>query len=127
MNTNPLTIHTNVYNERLDEFYQVRKQLKKARFWSILDIFGGGLIMTYMKRRHMKKAMNMMEEVNDQMLSSGIMNTLDRSFTDDQLLTAFDYLADGLAADVLTGRKILKMKESVESLIDAMETMKENA
>lgn len=36
-------------------------------------------------------------------------------------------LVDGLASDVLMERKILKMKDAVESLIEHVEMMKENA
>jgi hypothetical protein len=56
-----------------------------------------------------------------------LMSEIDRTIEDDQLLAIFDYLADGLASDVLMERKIVKMKEAVESLIERLETMKENA
>lgn len=50
MNTYQLTTNKNIYNKVLNQLYQVRKQLRKARFWGVLDISGGGLIITKNKR-----------------------------------------------------------------------------
>lgn len=106
------------------------KYLNKSRSWGILDIFGGGLFTTLIKRNNMKEAQSSMNTAKALMGQlryqlQGIDEYIEFEIEDSSLYTIFDYLADGFIADFLVQSKIKKAKEEVESALYSLSNLKE--
>ncbi|MGI5069764.1 hypothetical protein HRO26_01225 [Treponema pectinovorum] len=54
----------NTVNKLISLVEQAEKQFKSARNWSFLDILGGGTITDLVKHYKLRKAGNIMNEVN---------------------------------------------------------------
>lgn len=102
---------------------QAHKELKSARGWGLADLFGGGLIMDFIKHSKMKEASRWMEEaqkdlrifeqeLRDVDVSSGL------EIETDDFLSFADFFFDGVIADYMMHARISETKEKVEEAID---------
>lgn len=106
----------------IEAFVQMELSLDSAESWGTLDILGGGMVSTYLKRSHMKEANSFGVEAQDALLAFG------RELADVKKLaqmpgiemdgfTAFaDYLWDGLFADLFVQHQIHDAQKSVDEV-----------
>lgn len=95
------------------------RKIKGAAAWGVWDIFGGGLLATFLKRRKMKEADVYLRQAKDKMyqLMNAVKNFnvpyLSRSETE-SMLELFDYIGGGIVANVIVQTRIMQIKESAE-------------
>ena len=107
-----------------------RDYLGKASRWGIVDIIGGGPLITMIKRNNMKEARYQMEQARDALRNfSRELNDL-RLFDEidldtDQFLGFADYFFDNPIMDFLVQNKITEASRQVEEAIDRVAQIQE--
>jgi len=102
---------------------RAQKELKSAKTWGMVDLFGGGLIVDLIKRGRTKDAQRWMEEARkDLHIFEAELRDVDLSsqldLRVDDFLTFADFFFDGMVADFLMHTRIAETKEKVEEAID---------
>lgn len=102
---------------------QAQKELKSAKNWGLVDLFGGGLIVDLLKRGRMKDASRWMEEARKDLriFESELRDVniaSDLHVNTDDFLTFADFFFDGVIADYLMHTRIAQTKEKVDEAID---------
>lgn len=106
----------------LDGLYAARDQLKGARGWGFIDLFGGGFLTDVIKHSKMNQASKCMEnakyhlqifqrELNDVNLSLNLRMEIGG------FLSFADFFFDGFVADYLVQSKITSARNQVEDAI----------
>ena len=106
----------------LDSLYAARDQLKGARGWGFIDLFGGGFLTDVIKHRKIIQASNCMEnakyhlqifqrELNDVNLLLNLRMEIGG------FLSFADFFFDGFVADYLVQSKITSARKQVEDAI----------
>lgn len=106
----------------LDSLYAARDQLKVARGWGFIDLFGGGFLTDVIKHSKMNQASKCMEnakyhlqifqrELNDVNLSLNLRMEIGG------FLSFADFFFDGFVADYLVQSKITSARNQVEDAI----------
>ena len=106
----------------LDSLYATRDQLKGARGWGFIDLFGGGFLTDVIKHSKMNQASKCMEnakyhlqifqrELNDVNLSLNLRMEIGG------FLSFADFFFDGFVADYLVQSKITSARNQVEDAI----------
>jgi len=102
---------------------RAQKELKSAKTWGMVDLFGGGLIVDLIKRGRMKDAQRWMDEARKdlrifetELRDVDLASQLDLQV--DDFLTFADFFFDGMVADFLMHTRIAETKEKVEEAID---------
>lgn len=102
---------------------RAHKELKSAKTWGMVDLFGGGLIVDLIKRGRMKDAQRWMDEARKDLLifetelrDVDLASQLDMQV--DDFLTFADFFFDGMIADFLMHTRIAETKEKVEEAIE---------
>lgn len=117
-------------NNTLDSLYKALNALDSAKSWSIADILGGGLLMTYMKRSRIKEAQKYIinckasiekfsKELHD--INEDINISLDTS----EFINFADYFFDGILVDWYVQSNISKAQNQVSNAISRVEHIKE--
>lgn len=106
----------------LSSLYAARDQLKSARGWGIVDLFGGGFFTDMMKHSKMNEASRYMEEAKQdlkifQKELKDVNLSLDLRMEVGGFLSFADFFFDGLVADYLVQSKIASAREQVEDAI----------
>lgn len=126
---------TNEINEALDAgeqalnaLYHAKDELKKSGNWGIVDMIGGGLLVTYAKRSHMKNAEDALACARDalQRYANEVRDTdhlADINLEMDGFLGDADYFVDNFAIDYLVQEKIKGAGEDVDRAIARVEDM----
>lgn len=103
----------------LSSLAAAEKALSSAKNWGIVDLLGGGMLTTFIKRSHMKDASAYLEEARENLrifrseLSD--VETLDSALLDgNDFLSFADYFFDGFVADFLVQSRILETKRKIE-------------
>lgn len=117
-------------NDTLDNLYKAVNMLDSAKSWSIADILGGGLFVTYMKRSKVKEAQvyidncktsieKLAKELND------VNEDINISLDTDEFIEFADYFFDGILVDWYVQSNITKAQAQVSNAIDRVEHIKE--
>ena len=114
----------NVANEALYHLEDAEKALAKAKNWGIVDILGGKLIITGIKRDYMNKANQSiamaegaLDALNDRLKALGQRFTM-HYFSDSGVV---DYLFDNFVLDIVTQNQIKKVYNEVLNTIAQVE------
>ena len=102
------------------------EKLNSASNWGILDVFGGGLFSTIMKRSKMSDAQNLMENAKVDLLRfqrelKDVNIPLELSIDVGSFLSFADFFFDGFVADYLVQTKISDAKTQVSDAIYRVE------
>ena len=114
----------------LEYLGSARDYLSKASRWGIVDIIGGGPLITMIKRNNMKEARYQMEQARDALRNfSRELNDL-RLFDEidldtEQFLGFADYFFDNPIMDFLVQNKITEATRQVDEAIDRVSQIQE--
>lgn len=108
--------------EALDYLKRAQDCLNSAGNWGLVDLFGGGLISTFMKHSKMNDAESLVQQARS------ALKRFQRELTDVDQVSDFhietgdfvafaDYFFDGLIADWLVQSRISEAKRQVENAI----------
>lgn len=115
----------------LSHLYSARDLFKSAKNWGYFDMFGGGMISTFIKHSKINDAeeelrktryavQNLKSELAD------VNNTIGINIIPDSFLTFADYFFDGIIADYLVQTKINESLSQVENGIVQIEKIIDN-
>ena len=123
-----------VYRREIDEAMQAgrealgylndaRECLSSAGNWGIVDMLGGGLLTTLIKRSKMKDADTLVQQARSalkrfQKELMDVENIPDFRIETGDFLTFADYFFDGFVADMLVQSKIGDARRQVEDAIE---------
>ena len=110
----------------LRSLYEAREKLQKASDWGLFDMFGGNMFSGLMKHGRISEAKQCIEEANRnlrvfQKELRDVNVSLNLQIDIGGLLSAFDFLFDGLIADAMVQSKISKAKDGVNRVIPQVE------
>lgn len=117
-------------DEILDLLRDAERQLKGARTWSVIDIFGGGLITDLIKHYKLNSVSGIMQKVDYKMkeLQRTLGDThipVDYSMQSSGFLTFGDFVFDGLIFDTFMASKIFESIDEVRKLENKLEQLRE--
>ena len=107
---------------------QAKDCLKSAGNWGLLDMFGGGMITTFVKRSKMSDAERLVQQARSDLKQfkkelADVENIADFHIETGNFLTYADYFFDGLLADWLVQSKIQDAKKQVDDAIEKVENI----
>ena len=107
---------------------QAKDCLKSAGNWGLLDMFGGGMITTFVKRSKMSDAERLVQQARSDLKQfrkelADVENVADFHVETGNFLTFADYFFDGLLADWLVQSKIQDAKKQVDDAIEKVENI----
>ena len=110
----------------LDSLYGVRKELESAGNWGLLDMFGGGMFITFVKHSKMNDAQRYMERAKRDLAAfsrelADVSETLNINSGD--FLTFADYFFDGFLADMMVQSRIHDAQRQVDDAIYRVESI----
>ena len=110
----------------LSSLRNAQRKLNSAGNWGLLDMFGGGLFSTIMKRSKMDDAQQLMEAAKSDLKRfqrelKDVNIPLDLRMEVGSFLSFADFFFDGFVADYLVQSKILEAKEQVSDAIIRVE------
>ena len=110
----------------LDSLYGVRKELESAGNWGLLDMFGGGMFITFVKHSKMNDAQRYMERAKRDLAAfsrelADVSETLNINSGD--FLTFADYFFDGFVADMMVQSRIHDAQRQVDDAIYRVESI----
>jgi len=112
----------------LTSLRRAQSELGSARNWGFVDMFGGGLISSFVKHSKMNNAADYMNEAkyNLQMFSKeleDVSQCIDFEFNTGDFISFADYFFDGLLADYLMQERINKARAQVDEAIYRVESI----
>ena len=110
----------------LSSLRNAQRKLNSAGNWGLLDMFGGGLFSTIMKRSKMDDAQQLMEAAKSDLKRfqrelKDVNIPLDLRMEVGSFLSFADFFFDGFVADYLVQSKISEAKEQVSDVIIRVE------
>lgn len=107
---------------------QAKDCLNSAGNWGLVDILGGGMITTFIKRSKMKDADVLMQQARSalkrfQRELMDVENIPEFHIETGDFLAFADYFFDGFVADLLVQSKINDAQRQVENAIQKVEYM----
>ena len=110
----------------LDSLYGVRKELESAGNWGLLDMFGGGMFITFVKHSKMNDAQRYMERAKRDLAAfsrelADVSETLNINTGD--FLSFADYFFDGFLADMMVQSRIRDAQRQVDDAIYRVESI----
>ncbi len=110
----------------LDSLYGVRKELESAGNWGLLDMFGGGMFITFVKHSKMNDAQRYMERAKRDLAAfsrelADVSETLNINTGD--FLSFADYFFDGFLADMMVQSRIHDAQRQVDDAIYRVESI----
>ena len=110
----------------LSSLRNAQRKLNSAGNWGLLDMFGGGLFSTIMKRSKMDDAQQLMEAAKSDLKRfqrelKDVNIPLDLRMEVGSFLSFADFFFDGFVADYLVQSKISESKEQISVLIYRVE------
>lgn len=108
--------------EALDYLNQARASLNSAGNWGLLDLFGGGLLSTFVKHSRMNDAEELIQQARSalQRFQRELMdvdNVAEFHIETGDFLSFADYFFDGFIADWLVQSRINDAKRQVDNAI----------
>ena len=109
-----------------DSLLNAKDCLKSAGNWGLLDIFGGGMLITFIKRSKMKDADQLVQQARSDLMQfrkelTDVESIAEFHIETGNFLTFADYFLDGLLADLLVQSKIQDARQQVEDAIEKVE------
>ncbi|MBQ8559465.1 MAG: hypothetical protein IJ439_05730 [Tyzzerella sp.] len=106
----------------LSSLYAAQEKLNSARNWGTLDMFGGGLFTSMVKRSKLDDASQYLEDAKRNLLIfqrelQDVNVPLDLKVEIGSFLSFADFFFDGFVADYLVQTKIADAREQVEDAI----------
>ncbi|MDO5344700.1 MAG: hypothetical protein Q4E91_03035 [Lachnospiraceae bacterium] len=112
----------------LSSLYEAQEQLRSARGWGMVDLFGGGFLTDLIKHSKIDSASRCMED------AKYYLNAFQKELRDIDLsvdlrievggfLCFADFFLDGPVADYLVQSKIVSAREQVEEAADRVENI----
>lgn len=110
----------------LDALYSAHEQLKKARTWGLLDLFGGGGFTALMKHSRLSNASADMEHAKYELRRfrkelGDVEGMCDLNLNIGDFLVFADFFFDGLIADWMVQSRINEAGRQVEEAIYRVE------
>ena len=108
--------------EALDCLSEARDCLNSAGNWGLLDILGGGMLTTFIKRSKMKDADALVQQARSalkrfQRELTDVENIPEFHIETGDFLSFADYFFDGFLADMMVQSKINEAKRQVDDAI----------
>lgn len=105
---------------------QAKDCLKSAGNWGLLDMFGGGLFTTYVKRSRMKDAEQLVQQAHSDLQRFGkelsdVESIADFHVETGSFLAFADYFLDSFLTDLFVQSKIQNAKKQVDDAIEQVE------
>jgi len=99
-----------------------QSELNSARSWGFIDMFGGGLISSYVKHSKMNNASDYMNRARYDLQAfsrelEDVSQCVDLDFNTGDFITFADYFFDGFLADYLVQERINKARAQVNEAI----------
>lgn len=110
---------------------QARKQLLSARNWGIFDIFGGGMLATFIKRSKMSEAKAYAKDARESLLKlkdelDDIDDVIEFDLDMDDFLSFADYFFDSsFFSDLMVQGRINNARSKILEAIDNVRQIKE--
>ena len=110
----------------LDSLYGARKELDSAGNWGLLDLFGGGMLSTFVKHSRMDDARRYMERAQQDLRCfsrelADVSQSLQLEMGD--FLSFADYFFDGFLADMMVQSRIREAQRQVNDAIYRVENI----
>ena len=121
----------NAADEALYCLDQARKQLLSARNWGIFDIFGGGMVATFIKRRKMSEAKAYAKDARESLMKlkdelDDIDDVIEFDLDVDDFLSFADYFFDNsFFSDLMVQGRINNARSKILQAIDNVKQIKE--
>lgn len=105
---------------------QAKDCLKSAGNWGLLDMFGGGLFTTYVKRSKMKDAEQLVQQAHSDLQRfskelADVESVADFHVETGSFLAFADYFLDSFLMDLMVQSKIQNAKKQVDDAIEQVE------
>ncbi|MCR4634575.1 MAG: hypothetical protein K5648_10680 [Erysipelotrichaceae bacterium] len=119
-----------VCDQAMEDLNDADRLLKSARNWGIFDIFGGGLIATFVKRNKMDRARSCAEKASTSLRKlkeemQDIYLHVDVDLNMDDFLSFSDYFFEGLFfADIQVQNRINTARNKVLDTIEIVRQIK---
>ena len=102
--------------------YDAQDYLNSARNWGIFDMFGGGMIATFVKRSKMHDASECIQEAKRAVASfrkelADVDQAMPLAINEGDFWGFADYFFDGFFADMMVQSQILEARAQVEEAI----------
>lgn len=102
--------------------------LKSAGNWGLLDMFGGGMLTTFVKRSKMKDAEQLVQQAHSDLQRfskelSDVESVADFHVETGSFLAFADYFLDSFLMDLMVQSKIQNAKKQVEDAIEQVENI----
>ena len=109
-----------------DSLLKAKDCLKSAGNWGLLDMFGGGMFITFVKRSRMKDAEQMVQQARNDLKQfrkelTDVDSIAEFHVETGGFLTFADYFLDSFLMDWLVQSKIQDAKRQVEDAIERVE------
>lgn len=116
-------------DDALDRLSRAGEFLGSARNWGILDILGGGIFTTLIKRSKMEDAAREMEQARAALERfrtelDDVDRFLDIRFNERDLMSFADYFFDGGLVDLLVQSRINDARASVDRTVAELQAVK---
>lgn len=113
-------------NRALKSLRNAQRELDSARNWGIVDLLGGGMVSTFIKRSRMKEAQSLMDEAKRDMQEfrrelGDICMDENLNVKTGDFLTFADYFFDGILADWLVQDRIQKARDQAAEAVRRVE------
>lgn len=113
-------------NRALFSLRAAQGQLNSAKNWGVVDLLGGGLITSIIKRSKMDDAQRYMEEAKRDLQTFSnelrdVSQSISLDFCSGDFLRFADYFFDGLVADWLVQDRIHNARQQVDEAIRRVE------
>lgn len=113
-------------NRALFSLRAAQGQLNSAKNWGVVDLLGGGLITSMIKRSKMDDAQRYMEEAKRDLQTFSnelrdVSQSISLDFNSGDFLRFADYFFDGLVADWLVQDRIHNARQQVDEAIRRVE------
>lgn len=119
-----------VCDQAVEDLNDADRLLKSARNWGVFDIFGGGLIATFVKRNKMDRARSCAEKASSSLRKlkeemQDIYLHVDVDLNMDDFLSFSDYFFEGLFfADIQVQNRINTARSKVQDTIEIVRQIK---
>lgn len=106
----------------LSSLYAAQEKLSSASTWGALDMFGGGMFISMIKRSKVNDASQYLEEAKRNLLAfqrelRDVQVTMDLRIEIGGFLSFADFFFDGFVADYLVQKKIADAREQISDAI----------
>lgn len=106
--------------------FQAKDCLKSAGNWGLVDIIGGGLFVTFVKRSRMKDAERLVQQARNDLMQfrkelADVSAIAEFHIETGNFLAFADYFLDCFVTDLLVQSKIQDAKKQVDDAIEKVE------